>query len=621
MSVVFERADRATAAVETRSDVPIGTGFGQALRAGITMNPQFKGKYVRQQWAPIVDQIEEITGESFYNPGEHLQQDLFQAGGRDSYLYAYQGQVARIRRYVRENRESLPVELVTTVLDPDMHKAWEEGARQYALAEMEALETQTEMQPGLGASLGRLAGSLVAGLDDPVTQSSLLIGAGRGSLWNIALQEAAINAGFEAIQQPAVKEWYDELGLDYDWADFYTNVIAAGALAGAAPLAMRAGGKAVRLTTEQARRGYEALISSGARDTDVSAAARILGEAEEFDFTTSPFADTPAGRAAHMERLRTAERQLAAGEAVRVEEPPADLFAAAARRPTIQSLTRADIRVDPSSPAGFELKARGVTPRTAPGLFSVSGVRDLDNIVASEFPDLAEVIRVADDKLYFDRDDLIEAITDDVRGRPRMTEEARNRSVMAEEAERAGPDAMGVRGQDLDVPPPGADLAFNRPGQRALNINEAVGRAEREMGVRMTPAERAEVVRALDEEGGVVADRIVDVVSRSELEAPDVEPPATAPTEAPTELELRALDAADVSERARLQEQASYLENEIRGRLEQGDPRINPDQKMQFEGELDENGEPLMVNLSINDLFRDWEQRGKMIEVLRGCAL
>lgn len=76
------------------------------------------------------------------------------------------------------------------------------------------------------------------------------------------------------------------------------------------------------------------------------------------------------------------------------------------------------VGIDPDGWFGLELKSQGITPNTVPGLFRRGGLKDLDNLVASEwdetFPGLSSRTGVANG--YLDRDGLLSAMVEELTG-------------------------------------------------------------------------------------------------------------------------------------------------------------------------------------------------------------
>ena len=108
-----------------------------------------------------------------------------------------------------------------------------------------------------------------------------LVGLGTKPLLSIAVREAALGAGTEAINQIGVKQWYDELGYDYGYGDFIARVGLAGAFGASLPVAISGAGKTVSATAGQLKKGYQALKKAGAPETPSMRAAESAIETIE----------------------------------------------------------------------------------------------------------------------------------------------------------------------------------------------------------------------------------------------------------------------------------------------------------------------------------------------------
>ncbi len=88
------------------------------------------------------------------------------------------------------------------------------------------------------------------------------------------------------------------------------------------------------------------------------------------------------------------------------------------KKTPITSYVKDFFKIDPSGKFAAELKSAGVTPRTAPGLYKRGGLRDLDNLVASEADEVVPGLSraVGRDRTYLDRQGLIDAISQEVSG-------------------------------------------------------------------------------------------------------------------------------------------------------------------------------------------------------------
>lgn len=72
--------------------------------------------------------------------------------------------------------------------------------------------------------------------------------------------------------------------------------------------------------------------------------------------------------------------------------------------------------IDPASPAASELKAMGITPQNTPALFKKGGLKDVDNLDASIFPE--NMRDYGDQTGYADRQSVLDALVGELRGEP-----------------------------------------------------------------------------------------------------------------------------------------------------------------------------------------------------------
>ena len=85
-----------------------------------------------------------------------------------------------------------------------------------------------------------LSGGFAGGIRDPLMVLSLFAGGGPGAartvgsrVLSVALKEAAVNAGFEALNQPNVQAWRKQNGLDHGFSRAAADVALAAVLGGA----------------------------------------------------------------------------------------------------------------------------------------------------------------------------------------------------------------------------------------------------------------------------------------------------------------------------------------------------------------------------------------------------
>lgn len=170
--------------------------------------------------------------------------------------------------------------------------------------------------------------------------------------------------------------------------------------------------------------------------------------------------------------------------------------------------------IDPDGPLGTELQSRGLTYRNSPGLFKIGGVKDLDNLPASEWQDYMGSMQ-QDGNGYISQQWIIDSLEAEARGEPVQDAEQerlqRALDAKAEEADVAERDADGVeqrqqgRAGDTDTAPTGP-VQFIDEGDRIDAIWEEVRTFESEARIILSEDERSYVVAAVAMTGESVDD-------------------------------------------------------------------------------------------------------------------
>ena len=127
---------------------------------------------------------------------------------------------------------------------------------------------------------------------------------------------------------------------------------------------------------------------------------------------------------------------------------------AGGNRPLITHIKNTYGGISPNSRIAQELKAIGITPRDAPGLFRKAGAKGMDNIPASEEPHLAAILG-QDGNGYLDELALADAIAEEISGKPRPVNSAQeNARIELNERRRAQEDREreinAAYGRELD---------------------------------------------------------------------------------------------------------------------------------------------------------------------------
>ena len=277
-------------------DKPLGTfteNITAAYRASrATDQSVSEGTMLRDEWQPIIDEINEKTGSKYFNPADHLRAGLFsapatQGDGERKYQYSTQ----KIFKHIQDNSDVLP-DLQTIT-----HEQLLKQAQQQALANRENFGEVTHRSTGASNVIARFLGSMGGIATDPVVYESMGFAGASKTLYGAMFREAAIGAGTEAVAQAGVKQWYESLGLDYTYEQFWTAVAFGGVFGAGTPLAFRVAGKSVSLTADQAKKGYQALVGSGAaRETGTTRAARATAEAADDAVAANPLGPKPEAK-------------------------------------------------------------------------------------------------------------------------------------------------------------------------------------------------------------------------------------------------------------------------------------------------------------------------------------
>lgn len=220
---------------------PLSTGgeiFGASVRNAMgpdsTMGRHFELEAI---WGGLTEQINSVMGPQylrfgtegdyidFPNPADYLGVVSMQAGGSERrYQWEAQRVIDQVIAYEQANPGSFDEDFMSLM---DL-SALDERARENALAARDDYMDVIGQARGTGA-LYDLAGGFVGSIPeitrDPLQLAGMALG-GSGNLMRFAFQEAMINAGAEALRQPGLAAWYDELGLEYTFEDFRNNVVA-----------------------------------------------------------------------------------------------------------------------------------------------------------------------------------------------------------------------------------------------------------------------------------------------------------------------------------------------------------------------------------------------------------
>jgi hypothetical protein len=202
-------------------------------------------------WGPILDELK-TNGLDVEDPTMFLYTS-FLSGDLANHS-AYRKTATDIFAKIQENKDTLPSELQNLTLD-----TINERMKAFAINKQQELQDLADVSPGFDKTVARFFGGIGVGVFDPMTAVTAPFGGWSKTLWKNLLQNAAVNAGAGAISEVAVAEWYKEIGLEYTYEDFLTNVAMQGAFGAALPVA----GRGVKITYAQMKKGWKVLSESG----------------------------------------------------------------------------------------------------------------------------------------------------------------------------------------------------------------------------------------------------------------------------------------------------------------------------------------------------------------------
>lgn len=220
-----------TASPSSMADVTV-----EAYRAAEAVDvPMAKSRAYGSQMELRETELQNALGEQEYN----ALKDEYR--GRD---YEYN---KRVDELIEENRSAGVNGFYRTKTTKEISE--EEKAK--ALTQLQRYNEVSQSATPSGRFVGSFAGAAGAFVTDPVNIAVTVAtaipfapkiggaGVARGLL-GLSLREAAANAAAETAIQPMIADWYDDLGLDYGFSEFATNVGMAAALGGAIPPALYA---------------------------------------------------------------------------------------------------------------------------------------------------------------------------------------------------------------------------------------------------------------------------------------------------------------------------------------------------------------------------------------------
>lgn len=382
-----------------------------------------------------------------------------------------------------------------------------------------------------------LVGGLAAGVLDPVNLAAIPLGMGGGSFLRMMGREAVINGTIEGLQQPTRAKTAEMLGRE---GPGFVESVVQGAIFGAAiggvMEAIPRGLRAMAYYREAKKVTRDPSISPATQEAATQAAERAIAEGKSpLDAVTrAVLAEPNAARAPLIldESMAVTPEPTALAPEPITEMPLAPV-------PGVQSTTDQVIAtaksgiikagkpkkevlgwvrrqgVDPDGWLGTELKARGLTHKSYPGLFKKGGLRDIDNIVADEVdPAVSWKIQRAPDGTYLDRDSILRALDEEIA--PPKATKAYERDYDPRKAYAdPDPEDRGFLVNDLEA----RQFAEPDTWRETLTADVDAHLVSRGWDKELLPAERDEILSVVSTRGGDVDDLVYSVMSRDYDEA------------------------------------------------------------------------------------------------------
>jgi hypothetical protein len=241
---------------------------------------------LKEQWDPIVKEIQDKTGKKFINPSNYLNQ---MSASSETNERGYNYSSKQIFDFIKERPDAFP-QLINLDNDVIFERAKKSAIKAGDVnADVAARQTFTGF-------LGEMAGTVVAALTDlpnlAITAGDLYLTRGSGTtILRESIRQAALNGGAEAITQVEVADWYKSLDLPYDYRTFLANVGTAAAGAGIITAGVMGAKPAYQFTKKQMIDGIEALGKARAaregRPYEIDPDVKMIKELDEIDATVN----------------------------------------------------------------------------------------------------------------------------------------------------------------------------------------------------------------------------------------------------------------------------------------------------------------------------------------------
>jgi len=286
MTFIYDEPDPKSRATLNAAPGGEEIGFFEGMSETFTIqakarNTDAYSQLLKEVMQPIIDRLEEATGENYTNPGDHV--GITSAIGQNEKMQKWA--LGRVLKGMQDNPGLFP-ETVYQGMTPESIDAKIKERAKLEIERGEDIDARLTGMGSIGAFVGEVGGFAV---DGNFLELNLIGGLAANigkSFAKRVLYQGLASAGIEGVLQTGVKDWFDEIGVEYTAADFWYNVAAAGTLGAAIPVAGAGVGRAYNFTSDQISRGLDALAGNGylsKRDADMAKTALtdedILSEA------------------------------------------------------------------------------------------------------------------------------------------------------------------------------------------------------------------------------------------------------------------------------------------------------------------------------------------------------
>jgi hypothetical protein len=327
MSFVFDEPNLSAtpfAPLKGGEDTGFLENFSAAYQSNLKLNrTDSRSINLKEQWDPIIKEVQDKTGKKFFNPSNYLDQMTAQKGYGEQ---AYTGYSKQIFDFIKERPEVFP-DLIN--LD---NNALFERAKKSAIKAGD-VNADVAARQTLGGWFGDVAGGATAVLTDlpniAITAGDLYLTRGASTtILRETFRQAALNGGAEAVTQIEVADWYKQLDLPYDYRTFLANVGMAAAGAGVITAGVMGARPAFQFTKKQLLDGIEVLGRARAtregRPYEVDPDVKMIKELDDIDATVNQgnVLKDDAGNLEHNARVDQSYDAVSNGDSTKITAAP-----------------------------------------------------------------------------------------------------------------------------------------------------------------------------------------------------------------------------------------------------------------------------------------------------------